>query len=200
VLEWSDIDFTTNKIRVCKAWDYDDEQVKPTKTWETRDVPIEPTLRPLLSAMQERAGQGLVLPLLSSLADETAASKILRSHLERAGATRADLFAASTTQIAIRLRSFRDIGITWRLWRGDNAFQVQRNAGHKRFSTTEKYVGDIEKLSAECGVPFPALPEPALPKQLPKQSAAELQAAVIAHQSLCERRELNPHGSYPART
>jgi hypothetical protein len=32
---------------------------------------------------------------------------------------------------------------------------VQRNAGHKRFTTTEKYIGDIEKLSADCGVPFP---------------------------------------------
>jgi hypothetical protein len=64
-----------------------------------------------------------------------------------------DLFAASTTQIAIRLRSLRDTGITWRLWRGDKPLVVQRNARHKRFSTTEKYVGDIEKLSAECGAP-----------------------------------------------
>ena len=35
---------------------------------------------------------------------------------------------------ATRFRSLRDWGITWRLWRGDNPFVVQRNAGHKRFS------------------------------------------------------------------
>jgi hypothetical protein len=33
---------------------------------------------------------------------------------------------------------------------------VQRNAG-KRFSATEKYVGDVEKPSADCGVPFPLI-------------------------------------------
>ena len=56
-----------------------------------------------------------MLPLLSRFADETAISKVLRRHLEAAGVTRPDLFAASTTQIAIRLRSLRDTGNTWRL-------------------------------------------------------------------------------------
>jgi hypothetical protein len=95
-----------------------------------------------------------VLPMLSSLGDETAISKVFRRHLEAASVTRPDLFAKSTTQLRIRFRSLRDAGITWRLWRGDNPFVVQRNAGHKRFTTTEKYVGDIEKLTAACGVPF----------------------------------------------
>lgn len=165
VLEWGDVDFVANMVRVCKAWDFDAGAVKPTKTWEVREIPIEPTLRPLLLAMHERAGgRGLVLPMLSSLADETAASKVFRRHLEAAGVTRPDLFAKSATpggpvtNIAIRLRSMRDFGITWRLWRGDKPLVVQRHAGHKRFSTTEKYVGDIEALTAECGEPFPAIP------------------------------------------
>ena len=137
--------------------------LKPTKTCETRDVPIEPTLLPLLKAMHKRArGKGLVLPLLSELADEFSVSRMLRTHLETAGVTRPDLFpsadpVANTRQIATRFRSLRDWGITWRLWRGDNPFVVQRNAGHKRFSTTERYIADVEKLSAECGVPFPLL-------------------------------------------
>jgi hypothetical protein len=106
--------------------------------------------------MHKRAGgKGLVLPMLSGQADELSVSKVFRDHLEAAGVTRADLFAASQTQIRIRLRSLRDIGITRRLWRGDKPFVVQRNAGHKRFSTTEKYIADVEKLSADCGVPFP---------------------------------------------
>jgi hypothetical protein len=95
--------------------------------------------------------------MLSGQADEFSVSKAFRDHLEAAGVTRPDLFAASQTQIRIRLRSLRDIGITWRLWRGDNPFVVQRNAGHKRFSTTEKYIGDVEKLSADCGVAFPLI-------------------------------------------
>ena len=87
--------------------------MKPTKTWETRDVPIEPTLLPLLKAMHKRAGgKGLVLPMLSGLADELSVSRVFRDHLEAAGVTRPDLFAASQTQIRIRLRSLRDIGIT----------------------------------------------------------------------------------------
>jgi integrase len=160
VLEWPDVDLVTGKLRVSKSWDFNEHAVKPTKTWVTRDVPIEPALRPLLVAMHERCGgQGAVLPMLSSLADETAASKVFRRHLEAAGVKRPDLFAKSTTQDPIDLRSLRDVGITWRLWRGDKPLVVQRNAGHKHFSTTEKYVGDIEKLSAECGDPFPALPE-----------------------------------------
>jgi hypothetical protein len=81
VLDWAtEVDFVTNKIRVLKAWDYQDEVMKPTKTWETRDVPIEPTLLPLLKAMHKRArGKGLVLPLLSELADEFSVSRMLRT-------------------------------------------------------------------------------------------------------------------------
>lgn len=159
VLTWDDVDFTTNKIKIRRAWDYDAQEEKPTKTWESREVPIEPTLRPLLVAMHERCGgKGLVLPMLSSLADETAISKVFRRHLDAAGVDRADLFTVSTTQIGIRFRSLRDTGITWRLWRGDNHFVVQRNAGHKRFSTTEKYIGDVETLTDDCGEPFPPIP------------------------------------------
>ena len=109
--------------------------------------------------------------MLSGQADEFSVSKAFRDHLEAAGVTRPDLFAASQTQIRIRLRSLRDIGITWRLWRGDNPFVVQRNAGHKRFSTTEKYIGDVEKLSADCGVAFPLIAS----KFASKKSDATLQ-------------------------
>jgi integrase len=176
VLEWSDVDFTTNKIRIARAWDYEEECTKATKTWATRDVPIEPiepTLLPLLKAMHKRAGgEGLVLPMLPGQADELSVSKVFRDHLEAAGVDRPDLFAASQTQIRIRLRSLRDIGITWRLWRGDNPFAVQRNAGHKRFATTEKYIGDMEKLSADCGVPFPLIAS----KFASKESGPMLQA------------------------
>jgi integrase len=181
VLEWKDLDFVTNKIRVAKAWDYDAHAVKPTKTWETRDVPIEPALRPLVVAMHARVGgRGVVLPMLSSLADETAASKVLRRHLDAAGVKRADLFAKSTTQIAIRLRSFRDTYVTWRLWRGgegDKPIVVQRNAGHKRFSTTEKYVGDVDKLSPDCGEPFPRLPSSLVGASDPPQGGSPPRAA-----------------------
>jgi integrase len=165
VLQWPDVDFTIDRIKVTKAWDYDELCVKPTKTWETRDVAIEPTLRPLLVAMHKRArGRGPVLRALAGLSNETALSKILRSHLIEAGVTRGDLHIdpkdkkAAVTKIAFRFRGLRDTYITWRLWRGDNPFVVQRQAGHKKFATTEGYLGDVDKLSPECGVPFPELP------------------------------------------
>jgi hypothetical protein len=94
VLEWSDVDFTTNKIRIARAWDYEEECTKATKTWATRDVPIEPTLLPLLKAMHKRAGgKGLVLPMLSGQPDELSVSKVFRDHLEAVGVDRPDLFA-----------------------------------------------------------------------------------------------------------
>ena len=115
--------------------------------------------------------------------------------------TRADLYAASTTQIPIRFRSLRDCGISWRLWRGDNPFVVQRNAGHRRFSTTEHYIGDVEKLTASCGQPFPALPSALTdgPDGADGTSGAARQVEGTAPLG-CERRELNPHESYLART
>jgi hypothetical protein len=37
VLDWeTDVDFVTSKIRVSKAWDYEEQVLKPTKTWETQ--------------------------------------------------------------------------------------------------------------------------------------------------------------------
>lgn len=198
VLEWADVDFTTDTIRVCKAWDYQHACVKPTKTWASRDVPIEPTLRPLLVAMHARAsGTTLVLPRLSSLADETAISKVLRRHLEAAGVDRAELLPSADpkkriTQIASRFRSLRDWYITWRLFRGDNPLVVQRNAGHEEFTTTQRYIADVEKLSGKCGVPFPALPSGLVGPEGSREGAEK--------NGGCERRELNPHESYLART
>jgi hypothetical protein len=186
VLDWeTDVDFVTNKIHVSKAWSYEDAVIKPTKTWETRDVPIEATLLPLIKGMHKRAkGKGLVLPILSELADELSVSRVFRSHLEAAGVTRPGLFpsddpVANTRQIATRFRSLRDWGITWRLWRGDNPFVVQRNAGHKRFATTEKYIGDVEKLSPDCGVPFPLIAS----KFASKKSDATLQPTGTSDES-----------------
>jgi hypothetical protein len=47
----------------------------------------------LLKALHKRAeGKGLVLPLLSELADEFSVSRMLRTHLETAGVARPDLF------------------------------------------------------------------------------------------------------------
>ena len=127
--------------------------------------------------------------MLSALADETAHSKVLRRHLQAAGVTRPELFPEGDGHVPIRLRSLRDAGITWRLWRGDNPFVVQRHAGHKRFSTTEKYVADIERLTAECGEAFPAMS--ALSKGKTDDANVEGSAPLG-----CERRELNspkPH-------
>ena len=80
------------------------------------------------------------MALRSGQADELSVSKVFPRAPRGRGVDRPDLFAAS--QIRIRLWLPRDIGIPWRVWGGDNPFAVQRNAGHKRFSTTEKYIGD----------------------------------------------------------
>lgn len=195
VLEWSDVDFTTDRIRVSKAWDYGRQVVKPPKTGRPRDVPIEPTLRPLLVAMRARARGALVLPKIRSLADETAISKVFRRHLEAAGVDRDELLPAADPkkrimQIPARFRALRDWYITWRLWRGDNPIVVMRDAGHEEFSTTQKYLADVEKLSDKCGVPFPALPSGLVGPEGLEEGAPEGAEKTGG----CERRELKPTG------
>jgi integrase len=193
VLRWSDVDLADRTIRVTKAWDYKNKQIKATKTGESRSIPIEPALLPLLQAMHKRAGgEGLVVPLLSETnPDETA--EITRSQFEAAGCA---------AERRVQFRSWRDAGITWSIVRGDDVVKVQRRAGHRLIATTMRYIVEGENRGATFGVPFPTLPATLLEssKSASNDSGPILQPTGTFDGSLCERRELNPHGCYPART
>jgi len=158
VLDWSDVDLVDQKISITKAWDFESGRVKSTKTGETRTIPIEPNLLPLLKAMHERAGgKGLVVPALSSVTHSKLAI-IMRRHFDKAKCSRPRLTVRSAAELQLRFRSWRDAGITWAIIRGDDIVKVQRRAGHKLISTTQRYIVEAENTGATFGTPFPPLP------------------------------------------
>jgi len=209
VLEWPDVSIDDQKIRITKAWDYDAKRVKRTKTHENREIPIHPSLLPLLRIMKKRAkGAGLVLPLLSQVDDEQGLADVMRQHFELAGCSeeRVQRFKLDTvTELPLRFRSWRDAGCTWALVEDTGAVvKVQRRAGHKLIGTTMKYIVEAENRSPKFGTPFPPLPLSLLRASsayvLPKDDGGNLQATGTFGDFGCERRELNPHESYLART
>jgi hypothetical protein len=101
-------------------------------------------------------------------------SRKLKVYLERAGITRADLFAADATRKAITFYdASRATGITWAAVRGDGPLRIMQRAGHSTFQTTVGYIREAENLSAGFGVPFGPLPASLL-------GAAEVSASVPA--------------------
>jgi len=206
MLEWRDVDLDGEQIRITKAWDYQNKRAKKTKTQENRTIAIHPNLLPLLTIMKERAkGKGLAVPLLSVVDEQQGLADIMREHFELAGCSkeRVERFKLDTvSDLPLRFRSWRDAGCTWAIVDGLDVMKVRQRAGHKSITTTMKYVVEAENRSAAFGVPFPPLPASLLraSKAASNRTAQGLHAAVIMGLSGCERRDLNPHASYGART
>jgi integrase len=157
VLTWSDVDLKDQRIRITNAWDYQRKQAKGTKTHESREVPIDAKLLPLLERMHERVGgEGLVVPVLSRSNDHKLPIR-MRRHFDLAQCHRPRLPARSNAELRLRFRSWRDAGITWAIIRCDGIEKVQRRAGHKLISTTQRYIVEAENRGASFGVPFPEL-------------------------------------------
>ncbi len=166
-LQWSDVDLVHGTIHVHRAIDRYRGQVKATKTSVPRRIPIEPNLYPLLEVMhRESGGKGSVLdmPQVDDLA------QFLRKYLKRAGVERGELFADDDTRKNIRFYDLRASGIEWRAVRGDQPLQIKRDAGHKRFSTTEIYLREADTIRTGFGDVFPALPESLLKPESCRES------------------------------
>ena len=58
----------------------------------------------------------------------------------------------------MQFRSWRDAGITWSIVAGVDVLKVQRRAGRKLISTTQRYIIEAENRGATFGDPFPVLP------------------------------------------
>jgi len=100
-------------------------------------------------------------PLHNALLSAAALSYRRKRLLERAGVTRAELFADSgdETRKAITFHGLRATGITRMAARGDDPLRIKQRAGHKAFTTTEGYIREAENLGASFGTVFPALPD-----------------------------------------
>jgi hypothetical protein len=191
VLEWPDVDLADERIHVTKAWDFKNRQTKATKTDETRTIPIEPNLLPLLRRMHELAGgKGLVVPALSKVNPDTIAKLTLR-HFEQAGCKRARLYKSTGAERHVVFRSWRDAGCTWSIVRGDGIERVQRRAGHKLISTTQRYVIEAENRGATFGTPFPPLPADLI-GGISSSKRQMTEKVPKTSRDMCERRELNP--------
>jgi integrase len=185
----SDVELDVGLIKVTKAWDSDqDEAGDDTKTPAgVRDVPIEPTLLPLLRAIV--ADLEPSDRLLPSPGHPDRAARTLRDDLQRAGVTRAALFDGTVTTKQVTLYDLRASGITWRTLRRDDPREIQQDAGHEKYSTTEGYVRAARLHRDKVGTPFADLPAELCNlgivhrKRSPKRFLAEIQ---------CRRRESNP--------
>ena len=158
-LLWTDIDLEAGAVHVTKAYDEDSGAVKAPKTRAgVRDVPLPANLVPLLEAMQKRATDTHVLPLMQECSERRRAAK-MRKHFTIAKIQRARLTEQSATTMQINFRSCRDTGITWLALQGVDLAKMQRRAGHERIETTSGYVKAAEDLTGSIGEPFPRLPE-----------------------------------------
>lgn len=153
------VDLAGDVFRIHQAADYSKERgsVKSTKTKAVRSVPIEPTLRPLVEVLlHEAEAEGRELLVTMPPVSDLAAG--LRMYLRRAGVTRAELYANDAARRPIRYRDLRATGITWRALRGDSHLDIQRDAGHESFETTQLYIRAAGAVGRGVGAPFPPLP------------------------------------------
>ncbi len=84
---------------------------------------------------------------------------LLRQHLQIANVSRLELLTSDAHRRHLTFHDLRATGITWCAVRGDDPLRIKRRAGHKSFSTTERYIREGENLREGFGMPFPELPE-----------------------------------------
>jgi hypothetical protein len=86
----------------------------------------------------------------------------LRTYLEVAGVTRADLHTEDATRKAMTFHDLRATGLTWLAIRGDDPLKIKQRAGHSAFTTTEGYIRERPSAtaSAESSLPTSLLATP----------------------------------------
>jgi len=154
-LECRDVDLEHGVIRITKAWNRNLKCVTSPKGGRDREVPIEPTLAPLLRELVAERREGRLLDMPSG----SNAARALVTWLKKAGVDRHELHHESPTTRPIRFHDMRGTGITWRAVRNDPKFELQIDAGHAQFSTTEKYMHLASARRRGFGAVFPELPE-----------------------------------------
>jgi integrase len=186
VLLVQDVDLEHDQIRVTKAWNRRSRSIGSPKGGKARDVPIEPALKPLLRALVK--GRDGAEPLLE-LPSERDMARGLQRWLRNAKVDRAGLHDDTPTTRKIRFHDLRGTGITWRAVRDDPKFEIQVAAGHRQFSTTERYLHLAGTKRKGFGAVFPALPKPLLHRNTPS-----------SHPSVSVRKERGFSGADGTRT
>jgi integrase len=155
-LECRDVDTEHSMVMITKALDRDRTGTKSTKGKRVRPVPIEAPLLPLLAAL--KAERGEAGGLMAETPSERDLARGLRRWLWKAGVRRFELHNDTPTTRKLRFHDLRSTGVTWLAVRGDDPLKIQARAGHREFSTTQKYIRLAEMHGASFGTVFPELP------------------------------------------
>ncbi len=160
-LTWDDVDLNHGVIHITKSVDRETRKVKSTKSGTTRRIPIEPALKPLLDRLKRESEhrKGSQSKRLLWMPDHEDRAILLRKHLQTANVSRLELLTSDAHRRHLTFHDLRATGITWCAVRGDDPLRIKQRAGHKSFSTTERYIREAENLRAGFGTPFPELPE-----------------------------------------
>jgi integrase len=149
-LDWADVHLDEGFIMIHQTEDAAGE-VGTVKSERPRRVPIEKELVPLLEAMRaESGGRGRVMDLV----DDRHLARALRTWLRVGGHETAK---GSATTAELTFHDLRATGVTWRCVRGDDVAKIKASAGHKHFSTTDRYMRDADVLGQWAGTVFPPL-------------------------------------------
>jgi integrase len=140
-IDWDDVDFETNIIRVSKSYNKMMDEIKSTKAGYWRNVPMSPELRSMFIDLKNKTSQSsFVLPRFREW-DRGEQSKVLRGFLLGIGLP------------SIKFHALRACFATQLLAKGTPAAIVMKICGWRDLKTMEFYIrvaGVEEKGATDC--------------------------------------------------
>lgn len=139
-LEWDDVDFENDLIRVSKSYNKRTDEIKSTKAGYWRNVPMSPELRCLFLELKGKAHSNFVLPRFKDW-DRGEQCKILKGFLFGIGLPK------------VKFHALRACFATQLLAKGTPAAIVMKICGWRDLKTMEFYVrvaGVDEKGATDC--------------------------------------------------
>ena len=140
-IEWDDVDFESNILRVSKSYKKVMNEIKSTKAGYWRNVPLSPELRSLFLDLKNRVCDStFILPRFTEW-DRGEQSKVLRAFLIGIGLP------------SIKFHALRACFATQLLAKGTPAAIVMKICGWRDLKTMEFYIrvaGVEEKGATDC--------------------------------------------------
>jgi integrase len=139
-LEWDDVDFEANLIRVSKSFNKRTDEIKSTKAGYWRNVPLSPELRSLFLSLRNNKTSPYVLPRFTEW-NRGEQCKVLK------------MFLAGIGLPKIKFHALRACFATQLLAKGTPAAIVMKICGWKDLKTMEFYIrvaGVNEKGATDC--------------------------------------------------
>ncbi len=139
-LEWSDVDFENDNVRVSKSFNKRLKEIKSTKAGYWRNVPLSPELKSLLLSLKNTSTSNFVLPRFKDW-ERGEQSKILKQFLAQNGLPK------------VKFHALRACFATQLLTKGTPPAIVMKICGWRDLKTMEFYIrvaGVDEKGATDC--------------------------------------------------